>query len=274
MPPKSKSVTTRSKASKQQRKAISAASGSSPPKGMMSKKQASFESPAATETTPQVVTETKQAKLSNSSNNNSSDDNSTGNENASITMVSNLTAGADPSLDKKLDHVIEEFLLAKGGNHKIRQRFKEENIYQFEDYIDYTVEDLELLRRKSHNIMKGFSKQKGTQIYNVIRYYKFLCDADITLAEDPENWAMADFRKWIDEGRHPTVASFKAAKTNATLGVTTTLPTTTTTATVCPETRKAENAWLSWQRSRRDVDKYPKISNDREYSDWITKTER
>ena len=62
MPPKSKSVTTRSKASKQQREAISAASGSSPPKGTRPKKHASFESPAATGTTPQVVTETKQAK--------------------------------------------------------------------------------------------------------------------------------------------------------------------------------------------------------------------
>ena len=86
---------------------------------------------------------------------------------------------------------------------------------------------------------------------------------------------MADFRKWIDEGRHPTVASFNAAKANATLpAATTTPPTTTTSATVCPDTRNVENAWLSWQCSRRDVDEYAKISNDREYSDWMTKMER
>ena len=162
-------------------------------------------------------------------------------------MASNLTAGSDPSLDKKLDNILEEFLLAKGGNHKIRQIFKEENIYQFEDFIDYTVEDLEALRRKLHNTMKGFSKRKVTQIYNVICYYKFLRDADINLAEDPENWAMADFRKWIDKGCHPTVASFNTAKANAKLpGATTTPPATTTTATVFPDTWKAENAWLSW----------------------------
>ena len=85
---------------------------------------------------------------------------------------------------------------------------------------------------------------------------------------------MPDFRKWIREGRHPTVAFFNTAKTNATLTGTTTLPTTTTPATVCPDTRKAENAWLSWQRCRRVVDNYPVLSNDREYSDWITKVEQ
>ena len=40
-------------------------------------------------------------------------------------MTSNLTAGADPRLNKKLDHVLEVFLLAEGGNHEIRHMFKE-----------------------------------------------------------------------------------------------------------------------------------------------------
>ena len=121
---------------------------------------------------------TGDAKLSDSSKDNSSDDNLkastfTGTINVSVTMASNSIPGADPRLDKQLDHVLKKFLLVKGGGHEIRQMFKEEEIYQFMNFVDYTVEDLEDLRRKSHNSMKGFNKQKVTQIYNVIRYYNF-----------------------------------------------------------------------------------------------------
>ena len=84
---------------------------------------------------------------------------------------------------------------------------------------------------------------------------------------------MSDFNKWICEGRHPTVASFNASKANPTV-TTSTTTTTTTPVTVCPDTKKAENAWLSWQRCRRDADKYPVLTKDRDYNDWITKMER
>ena len=148
MPPKpTRKVTTRSKASKQQREEISRASGSSPPKGTR-KKPLQFQSPAVTGITPQVVTVTKRAKSGEES---SRDGNSTGSENASVTMASNLTANADPRLDKQLDHVLEEFLFAKGGSHKIRQMFKKENINQSGDFVGYKVEHLEDLQRKLHN---------------------------------------------------------------------------------------------------------------------------
>ena len=58
--------------------------------------------------------------------------------------------------------------MAIGKDHEIRQMFKEENVYQFMDFVDYTVEQLEELRRKSGNTTKGFKKRKVTQIYNVI----------------------------------------------------------------------------------------------------------
>ena len=131
------------------------------------------------------------------------------------------------------------------------------------------------MRRKSHNTTKDFNNRKITQIYNVIRYYNYLQTTNINLANDPGNWVMADFRKWILDGRHPNVASATAASNNATLPGATIAPNTTAPpVTVCPDTKKAENAWLSWQRSRRDVDKYPLISNDREYSDWNIKMQR
>ena len=78
----------------------------------------------------------------------------------------------------------------------------------------------------------------------------------------------ADIKKWILDGHHPNVASANAASANATfLGATTTPNTTAPPAIVCPHTKKAENAWLSWKRCKRDVDKSPLISKDREYSD-------
>ena len=73
-----------------------------------------------------------------------------------------------------------------------------------------------------------------------------------------------DFKLWIDNKCHPTVAS-----ANATLSGTATTNTTATLAVVCPDTKKAENAWMSWQRSRRDHEKYAVLPNKGEYTDWI-----
>ena len=270
MPPKSSKVTRSSASQKQRQEIHSIATDSSPPKACKTKKsrkqQASFESPVVSKTTPQVVTLQKK-KQASSSEDSSNDGNSTGDENASasVTMASNLTRNADSRLDKKLDHVLEEFLLAVGGGHEIRQMFKGEDIYQFANFVGYKVVDIEDLRRKVHNTMKGFNNRKVTLIYNVIRYYNYLGSKDVALAEDPENWAMTDFKKWIRDGCHPNDASAAAASANATLPGATTAPNTTApTATVCPDTRKAENAWLSWKRSRRDVNKYPIISIDRQ----------
>ena len=84
-----------------------------------------------------------------------------------------------------------------------------------------------------------------------------------------------DFDDWIDNRCHPTVASAKAASANVALsGTTTTANATATPATVCSDTKKAENAWMSWQRSKRDQDKYPVLSSDREYTDWFVHIER
>ena len=246
----------------------------SPPTGVPRKKtskqkQAPPKSPKEKGAIPQVVTVTKEAKPSEDKNS-SNDDNSTASAlpvTNRVTMSTNLTPGADPRLDKKLDHVLEEFVLAKGGNNAIRQTFKEEELTDFDDFVTYELEHIQDLRRKQGNTTKPLNKHRVTQVYNAIRYYHFL-DSDPQsrlLAEDPENWKIVDFRLWKAHGRHPTTASATAAAANAT---STSAPTTTPTTTVCADTKKAENAWLSWQRTKRDVEKYPILSNDREYSDW------
>ena len=56
--------------------------------------------------------------------------------------------------------------------------------------------------------------------------------------------------------------------------ITTTVNTTALPGTVFPDTKKVEDAWLSWQHCRRDVDKYPVLPNDREHSDWVNFMER
>ena len=113
MPPKSSKVTRSSASQKQRQEIHSLATDFSPPKACKTKKsrkqQASFESPVVTKTTPQVVTLPKK-KQASSREESSNDGNSTGDENKSVMMASNLTANADPRLDKKLDHVLEEFL--------------------------------------------------------------------------------------------------------------------------------------------------------------------
>ena len=123
----------------------------------------------------------KEAKSSEES---SKDGNSTGDKSALIltpvTVASNLTANADPRLVKQLDHVLEEFLLAKGGNHEIRLMFKERDLYQFRDFVACDMQALDEMKRKQHNTTKGFDHRKRTFIYNMIRYYKFLRSDDTT----------------------------------------------------------------------------------------------
>ena len=81
---------------------------------------------------------------------------------------------ADSRLDKQLDHVLTEYCLVIGVNHKVRQMFKENDLYQFEDFVICDTQSLTGMERKNHNTTVGFVHRKRTQIYNVIIYYKFL----------------------------------------------------------------------------------------------------
>ena len=140
------------------------------------KKQAPPKSPKEKGAIPQVVTVTKEAKPSEDKNS-SNDDNSTASAlpvTNRVTMSTNLTPGADPRLDKKLDHVLQEFILAKGVNNEIRQAFKNEDLTDFEVFQNYELEHVKEMKRKQGNAMKSLNNQKVTMIYNVIRYYQYL----------------------------------------------------------------------------------------------------
>ena len=77
-------------------------------------------------------------------------------------------------------------------------------------------------------------------------------------------WVRDDFKTWRDQGRHPNIASFNTLSSSNTTN--TTAPPATT---VAPEIKTLEDAWMSWQRSRRDPEKYPILPNNRKYTDWI-----
>ena len=189
MPPKPKRVTTRSAASKKQRQDISIASGSSPPKGTRPKKspkkQASFELPEVTKITPQVVTlpKKKQKSLSEESSNDSS---STGDENASVKMASNLPTNV--VFDSKFEHLLTYYFMANCDQHDIRQAFIQSDIKDFELFVSSC--EMEFLRdiqlKKGNSTGDALNKAKLKLVNNVLLYYEFLYqDKEYAKADDP-----------------------------------------------------------------------------------------
>ena len=228
MPPKEpkKSVTRSSASQKQRKEILSAATASPPTKSQRNKrsrkKQTSFESPEATKPAPQVVTETKQAKSSNSSSDNSSDgdstrnDASTGNSSDNSEGNGNAPATMTNQFDAKLEHVLINYLSATGADHHIRKAFIHEQIHTFDEFtIGCNVKNIKTFQRDdgNNNIVPAFNSVKLTLITNVILYYEFLQDDNQeTLADNPVNWVLLDFKRWR---RNPPVSTNAATVTTA-----------------------------------------------------------
>ena len=49
---------------------------------------------------------------------------------------------ADSSLDTKLEHLLTDYFLAISNNHEIRQMFKENDLYQFEEFMTCDMQAL------------------------------------------------------------------------------------------------------------------------------------
>ena len=251
MPPKPKSVTTRSKASKQQCEAISTASRSSPPKGTRSKK--SLQSPAATGTTPQVVTATKQAKSSNS-----------------IAMTS--------AFDPKLEHLMINYFMALGDQHNIRQAFIQNQITDFETFIGSCNMDFlrDMQLTKNNTTGDALNKAKLKLVNDVLLYYEFFYqDKECAKADEPTQWIRQDFKIWKSRGYHVSTAAYNeslAVNTNA--GAATVTTTATAAAVKQKEQKEEDDSFLSWRRSRKEEKDYPVLNNDREFIEWKVKFER
>ena len=189
MPPKTSKV-TRSSANQKQRQAIdSLATATSPPKVFKTKKspkkQASFESPEVTKITFQAVTLTKK-KQASSSEESSNDGNSTGDENASVTMASNLPTNA--VFDPKFEHLLTYYFMAIGDQHDIRQAFIQSQIFDFEGFINScTLKFLQDMQMKKGNTTSdALNKGKLKLVNDVLLYYEFLYeDKEYAKADDP-----------------------------------------------------------------------------------------
>ena len=151
------------------------------------------------------------------------------------------------------------YLSATGADHHIRKAFIHEQIHTFDEFtIGCNVENIKTFQRDdgNNNIVPAFNSVKLTLITNVILYYEFLQDDNQeTLADNPVNWVLLDFKRWR---RNPPVS------TNA--------ATVTTAATAAAVTQKEEDdSFLSWRRSKKDEKGYPILNNDREFTEWRVK---
>ena len=133
------------------------------------------ETPERRKSIAQPVTETKQVEEEEGKSTGSNSSHSSVNQ---VNTTINLSNMVDSRLDKQLNYVLNKCCLAVNINHEIRQMFKENDVYQFEDFITSDIQSLTDMKRKKHNTTVSFVHQKLTKIYNTILYYNFLQSDD------------------------------------------------------------------------------------------------
>ena len=102
-------------------------------------------------------------------------------------------------------------------------------------------------------MMIDSNDRKITLINDVVLYNHFLRNSNNTkvLVEYPTQWVREDFKTRRDQGRHSSTASYTMSLAGSI--TTTTAP---TGPVVVPDIKKAKDAWMSRQRSKRDPEKY------------------
>lgn len=172
-----------------------------------------------------------------------------------------------------MEHLLLHYFLANGNNHEIQKMFTEVDFYDFEELTSANKQSfVEMERATTGGKTKRSDDRKINLLNNVVLYYNFLwSDTSIeALVEDHEHWVVEDFKKLRSRGRHHTAAFYAALLA----GATNTTTSTATTTVVAPKIKVAEDAWLSWQQSKRNADKYPILQNDREYTNCIVITKQ
>ena len=106
----------------------------------------------------------------------------------------------DSRLDLKLEYLLTTYFLAIGNNHEVRQMFKENDFYNFEELTSGDKQALTEMRRKNNNVMVAFINRKITLIHDVVLYYHVLRSETATkaLTEEPTQWVQDDFKTWRD----------------------------------------------------------------------------
>ena len=98
--------------------------------------------------------------------------------------------------DPKLKHLLKNWFHGNDGNHESCLMFKDNDIYQFKDFVKYDVQLLYGKKRQKHNISTPFKSINVKKISNVLLYYRFMRNEDNAMVQDPVQWVMIDFKRW------------------------------------------------------------------------------
>mmetsp|Transcript_48319 Transcript_48319/g.54067 ORF Transcript_48319/g.54067 Transcript_48319/m.54067 type:complete len:93 (-) Transcript_48319:482-760(-) len=81
---------------------------------------------------------------------------------------------------------------------------KENNLYQFKDFIGCDKQILLDIKRQKHNISTPYNSLKIKMIHDVLLCYHFMRkNNDKVIVENPDHWVMEDFKDWRVNG-YPT----------------------------------------------------------------------
>ena len=124
-----------------------------------------------------------------------------------------------PTPDVKLEHLLIHYLY---GSKQIRPMFKENELYQFKDFIGYDKQRLSDMRRQKNDVSTPFDDMRIKLINNVLLYYHFMRNNNNkVMAENPDQWGKRDFKKYKKSRGFPT----STAAYNASLAGNATTPT-------------------------------------------------
>ena len=160
-------------------------------------------------------------------------------------------------VDEKFKYLLINYFRAIGNNHEIQQIFVENNILFFDDLTVCNKPILLGQKRKDRINTVGFKDQRINLINNVILYYDFVCQNDNdVVAEEPDQWVMAAFKKQRSRGCPKSTATYTTSLAGN-------VTKTTSIGTVpISQTKKHVHALLSWKWGKQDPTLYPIFKND------------
>ena len=119
-----------------------------------------------------------------------------------------------PAPDAKLEHLLIHYFYATSPNDEIRLMFKENDFYQFKDFIGYEQRLLDMRRQP-------IFLKKIKMINDVLLYYYFIRNNNNeVMVENPDQWVKRDFNIWKSEEYPTSTAAYNVSLA----GTTTTTP--------------------------------------------------
>ena len=113
-----------------------------------------------------------------------------------------------PVPNAKPEHLLIHYFLANGPNHKVRIIFNEDNLYNYDNFLEYDKQQLLGMRRQKYNVRTPFNSRKINLINDVLLYYQFMRNNNNeVMVENPDQW-VREFKDWRDLGKPKSIAAF------------------------------------------------------------------